>query len=204
MAITRLGPNQSVNLASNVTGTLPVGNGGTAITSGFINGTATPGKVLQVISSENAYATSTTSGTLTDVLSSSGTTWETAITPSATSSKILVLVQANISSSVGYSMKGRLMRGSTPIHIGDAASNHPRATAEATGTYNNVDNSYNAAQVNMMYLDSPSTTSATTYKVQYASYATYVVYINRSGADLDTAGYDARTASSITLMEVSA
>ena len=39
MAITRLGPNQSVNLASNVTGTLPVANGGTAITSGFVNGT---------------------------------------------------------------------------------------------------------------------------------------------------------------------
>jgi|5B_taG_2_1085324.scaffolds.fasta_scaffold43608_3 hypothetical protein len=38
MAITRLGPNQSVNLASNVTGTLPIANGGTAITSGFVNG----------------------------------------------------------------------------------------------------------------------------------------------------------------------
>jgi len=38
MAITRIGPNQSINLASNITGTLPVGNGGTAITSGFING----------------------------------------------------------------------------------------------------------------------------------------------------------------------
>jgi len=38
MALTRLGANQSVNLASNVTGTLPVANGGTAITSGFING----------------------------------------------------------------------------------------------------------------------------------------------------------------------
>jgi hypothetical protein len=38
MALTRLGLNQSVNLASNVTGTLPVANGGTAITSGFVNG----------------------------------------------------------------------------------------------------------------------------------------------------------------------
>ena len=38
MAITRLGPNQSVNLASNVTGTLPVANGGTNLTSGFVNG----------------------------------------------------------------------------------------------------------------------------------------------------------------------
>ena len=38
MAITRIGPNQSINLASNITGTLPVANGGTALTSGFLNG----------------------------------------------------------------------------------------------------------------------------------------------------------------------
>tara|TARA_R110002020_G_scaffold425920_1_gene635354 strand:+ start:913 stop:1497 length:585 start_codon:yes stop_codon:yes gene_type:complete len=38
MALTRLGPNQSINLASNVTGALPVANGGTALTSGFVNG----------------------------------------------------------------------------------------------------------------------------------------------------------------------
>jgi len=37
MAITRLGPN-TVNLTSAVTGTLPVANGGTALTSGFVNG----------------------------------------------------------------------------------------------------------------------------------------------------------------------
>ena len=37
MALTRLGPN-SVNLTSAVTGTLPVANGGTALTSGFVNG----------------------------------------------------------------------------------------------------------------------------------------------------------------------
>ena len=37
MALTRLGPN-SVDLTSAVTGTLPIANGGTAITSGFVNG----------------------------------------------------------------------------------------------------------------------------------------------------------------------
>ena len=43
MAITRLGPNNStnisgINLTSQVTGTLPVANGGTALSSGFVNG----------------------------------------------------------------------------------------------------------------------------------------------------------------------
>ena len=46
MAITRLGPNQSVNLASNVTGTLPTGNGGTGATS------FTAGKLLQFVNQE--------------------------------------------------------------------------------------------------------------------------------------------------------
>jgi hypothetical protein len=43
MALTRIGLNQSINLASNVTGTLPVANGGTNLSSGFVNGgVATP------------------------------------------------------------------------------------------------------------------------------------------------------------------
>ena len=42
MAFTRLGPNQSVNLASNVTGTLPAANGGSGRT-------AVTGNVLQVV-----------------------------------------------------------------------------------------------------------------------------------------------------------
>ena len=36
MALTRLGLNQAINLATNTTGTLAVGNGGTGLTSGFI------------------------------------------------------------------------------------------------------------------------------------------------------------------------
>ena len=66
MALTRLGPNQAVNLASNVTGALPVANGGTALTSGFVNGVANPGKILQ-------HATATTTGEHTN----SSATWST-------------------------------------------------------------------------------------------------------------------------------
>ncbi len=96
MAITRIGPNQSINLASNITGTLPVANGGTAITSGFINGTATPGKVLQVVSHENTYEQTSSSTSLVDVLVSSGTTWEPSITPTVSTSTILILASIHI------------------------------------------------------------------------------------------------------------
>ena len=158
------------------------------------------GAILQVVQATKTDTASVTGATFGDVgLSAS-------ITPLSSSNKILVLVQANISGSTGYSRKARLMRNSTAIHIGDAAGTRPQATAEENGSYAGQ-TSYNAGQVIMNFLDSPSTTSATTYKVQYASYGPYLVYINRSGADLDAGaggGYDARTASSITLMEIAA
>tara|TARA_R100000426_G_scaffold1399_1_gene2519 strand:+ start:153 stop:743 length:591 start_codon:yes stop_codon:yes gene_type:complete len=67
MALTRLGPNQSVNLASNVTGTLPAANLPT-------------GTVIQVVGDENAVVSdyTGTEGTEYDITESG--TWETSIT----------------------------------------------------------------------------------------------------------------------------
>ena len=59
------------------------------------------GKVLQVVNSDNSYSTSTTSTSATDVLSSSGVTWEAAITPSSTSSKIIISANLMARSSAG-------------------------------------------------------------------------------------------------------
>jgi hypothetical protein len=84
MALTRIGLNQSINLASNVTGTLPAANGGSGRT-------AVTGNILQVVSGIITYNTATTSTNYTDVLSASGTTWETAITLSSSSNKVLIL-----------------------------------------------------------------------------------------------------------------
>lgn len=80
MALTRLGPNQSINLASNVTGTLPVANGGTGST------TFSPGKIGQVVSTARSTDTFTSSDSLT------ATGHIATLTPSATSSKILIIL----------------------------------------------------------------------------------------------------------------
>ena len=66
MALTRLGPNQSVNLASNVTGTLPVANGGTALTSGFVNGT--PAGTLSFSAYRNTDQTNLSNGSNTEIV----------------------------------------------------------------------------------------------------------------------------------------
>ena len=56
-----------------------------------------------------------------------------------------------------------------------------------------------------MYLDSPNTTSATTYKVQYGGNGTATLYINRNERDhTNSNDEDMRAISTITLMEVSA
>ena len=85
MALTRLGPNNSanisgINLTSQVTGTLPVANGGTGAT------TFSPGKIGQVVST--AYGTDTF--TSSDSLVATGHI--ATLTPSATSSKILIIL----------------------------------------------------------------------------------------------------------------
>jgi hypothetical protein len=79
MAISKVG------LTTAVTGTLPAANGGTGATS------FSPGKVLQVVEgSFTGHTTTVASTTAVDLESASSTTWETAITPSATSNKILI------------------------------------------------------------------------------------------------------------------
>ena len=93
----------------------------------------------------------------------------------------------------------QLVRNSTAIFIGDAASNRPRHTAQAVPS-----GIYGICNSSGSYLDSPSTTSSTTYKVQMMvnGGGSNLGYINRSFADRDNALYDGRTASSITVMEI--
>jgi len=123
-----------------------------------------------------------------------------AITPAATSSKILVIVQCAITgSNAGQGIK--LLRGSTAIAIGDASgSNKPRSgiigfysSSGANGAYSNGANHLN-------FLDSPNTTSATTYKLQGAGY-NGTFYVNRTIFDTDNFNAG-RCISTLTLMEI--
>ena len=84
------------------------------------------GKILQVVSGIITYNTTTTSTSYTDVLSASGTTWETAITLSSSSNKVLILPNLmlysikNGASELRYSliMNGKIGSGSY-AQIGD-------------------------------------------------------------------------------------
>ena len=95
------------------------------------------------------------------------------------------------------------MRGSTAIYVGDTASSRTQCTG---GMRMLSDEKYEMRSENAVFLDSPSTTSATTYKVQWTqtfSSSGESQYINRSYNDGDSDDRN-RGASSITVMEIAA
>jgi len=190
MALTRLGPNQSVNLASNVTGTLPAANGGTGATS------FAPGKVLQVVqaTSDSVQIQAGTAGTKTDV-----TNLTASITPSSSSNKVLVMSQVHFSNASGENFKGFVTRDSTDIGVSTAASSQ-NATFPL-GTTANANN-YWVMTSSCSVLDTPNTTSSTTYKVRFevlSGSGTYTIFINKASRNLSG---DVAATSFLTLMEV--
>ena len=115
------------------------------------------GKVLQVVQGSDSTQLSTTSTSLVDVgLSAS-------ITPSSSSNKVLIIVdaQGQFGSNTGFG--NAIVRGSTVVF--------------QTNTYSNYDSG--ATQTNTRasycYLDSPSTTSATTYQLYYKGSTTTTI-----------------------------
>ncbi len=139
--------------ASQLTGALPAIDG-SALTG--IGG----GKILQVqqVTKLDTATTTTALGSWADI-----TGMTLSITPTATSSKILVLVNGSTSpANNNYSIGVNLVRGSTSIFVANARGSSTR-TSDWGLCQANQNNS-----VNIAYLDSPSTTSATTYKLQMA------------------------------------
>ena len=125
------------------------------------------------------------------------------ITPTRSDSKILVMYDLCWGIYDGHASM-RLMRDSTPIKIGDASGNRTQATGHWHQGGSNSGDIYDIVQHSGTFLDSPSTTSSVTYKIQIGNphSSSYTFFVNRSGADNDQA-WEARTCSTITVMEVS-
>ena len=125
------------------------------------------------------------------------------ITPKFNTSKILVMYDLCWGIDDGHGSM-RLMRDSTPIKVGDASGSRTQATGHWHDGGSNSGDQYDIVQHSGTFLDSPATTSSTTYKLQVGSpnQASYTVFINRSGHDSNSA-WEGRTCSTITVMEVS-
>ena len=165
---------------------------------GTIATTANAGKILQVVQAVKKNRQTINSTTLVDI-----TGMSVSITPSSASNKVLVNYSLVVfSNAVYYAL--RLLRDSdSTIFIGDE---NPSATSQNRASFGSYDSSYVIADtIAQSFLDSPNTTSATTYKLQaYSPYSSaYTIGIN-SGVALDNYTYMNNCVSTITAMEVAA
>ena len=154
------------------------------------------GKVAQVVQTVKTDTFTTSSATYTDI-----TGLSVSITPSSATSKVYVSFTVNGASDTDVSNSTgaiRLVRGSTAIAVGDSAGNRK----QASGTLSTRLLGGQSQQLNSVvnFLDSPATTSATTYKMQ-ALIGGGSLYVNRSDDDSDD-GSLCRTVSTITVMEI--
>jgi hypothetical protein len=151
-----------------------------AIEPNLSSGVHIAGHVIQVVNATYSTQTSSSSSTFAD------TGLTASITPLSASSKILVTVNVSGIRKVSNNtwIELRLLKNSTVLfNMESSAGRNDSSTGSAVGS------------ASTSYLDSPATTSATTYKVQFSSANNNAeAYINISGNTSST--------STITLMEI--
>jgi hypothetical protein len=157
------------------------------------------GTVLQVkqtvLSSALSFSPSAITGTPT--IGNTTQIMTINITPTFSNSKILIMADVNYASTT--STPGMIIfRGTTPVGIGDIASNRRRISS---GTGYHADANQIAGAGNITFLDSPETTGEITYSIRCSSDSTSTVVVNRSINYTDsTTG--ATSISTLTLMEI--
>ena len=159
------------------------------------NSIANVGKIIQVVSTTktDTWSSSSANSAFVDI-----TGLSVNITPASSSHKVYVTISQ--STRAAYRMCLQLMRDSTAIALGDADGNRTRTTVGTQG----MAHADSSPAFPFAFLDSPSTTSQVTYKMQMIGEHS-VVYVNRSGSEGDgNVAITPRMISTITVMEVAA
>lgn len=156
-------------------------------------------KILQVVNVIKQDTFTTNSTTYVDVTGLSAS-----ITPSSATHKVLVIVSLALGQSVlqGYHSRGQILRNSTVIGAGTAAGSRVAGSFAYTTIGGVSSPNQSVYTQNLTFLDSPSTTSATTYKVQIATETGGTATVGYGNATDQNQTYVIRNASAITLMEV--
>jgi len=135
------------------------GNAGKVLkTDGSSTSWGAGSKILQVIENHSDTGITTSGSTLTDIISQ-------AITPSATTSKILVLCHVSLTGNPNYNSYTtcKLFRGTTSGTQIDYSFQGINTQQWSNGSISHGNNDRAYMNVAMSDLDAPNTTSATTY-----------------------------------------
>ena len=157
-------------------------------------GTMPTGAVLQVVQGTTDSQLTITGATYADITGLSAS-----ITPTSSSSKILIQYRINGSTAGGTTYHAfQIVRNSTAVGNGAQGTNRIKGHSAVRGQFSDANPYWTTSGE---FLDSPATTSAITYKIQTATNGT--TYINRSPSNTDTTDM-VSTLCSITLMEIAA
>jgi len=151
-------------------------------------------RILQVVTDTKTDTFTTTSTSFVDV-----TGLSVSITPTSNTSKVLVFYAVQALGLAGTNMGAlNLVRDSTNILVADAAGNRIQASNIIGAT-----STENVSGFTNVYLDSPATTSATTYKIQIRTGGAGTIYVNRTITDTNNGDF-VRGTSTLAVFEVSA
>jgi len=162
--------------------------------------TATAGKILQVVSTTktDVYSTSSLASGAID----SNDAMSLSITPTNASNKILITINCSLGYSSTNRMYATLYKAGSVLtgSVGDANGNKQRVSFSV-----GIDAASKNQSAGGTYLDTAGGTSAITYSIRlsHGGSSSQTVYLNQMGTESDTDDY-ARSASTITLMEVAA
>jgi len=149
------------------------------------------GKIGQVLQTVKTDTFSTSSSSATDV-----TGLSVSITPTSTSSKILIQVSGNASNNENTARTHIVLAGTTSTAVGDAGTGSETTTTISTRADND---NYTQDSFAITFLDSPASTSEQTYKIQTFTGAGGTIYFNRPATQDSNGG---NTISTITAMEI--
>jgi len=165
--------------------------------SGTLDSLNRAGNILQVVQTVKTDTTSQGSASTWNDISGVSVT----ITPSSTSNKVLIIPDLALGGSEmsSYHLVWRLLRGTTVIGVSTSATDSDLTGTAGMHRASSGANAYFFG-CSKIFLDSPSTTSATTYKCQWsANDAGATLWLNRRGNDTGAGGI-----TTVTAMEVAA
>ena len=156
------------------------------------------GKVAQVLQTTKLDTFSTTSSSNTDV-----TGLSVAITPSSSSSKILITASISLGSDTAdRNLNLFVTRGDTEIYKADQSGSNRQRAGGGLHYHHGLSSTVGTYSANIMFLDSPSSTSELTFKIRANAGANGgTLHINRTGDSTDDTNR-ASYPSSITVMEI--